>query len=430
MSNDATTVSRSDWRVILLASLGGALEFYDFVIYSQFAQYIGRAFFPNDDPLISLVVSFSVFAVGYFARPIGGIFFSHIGDRIGRRRVLIITILLMSGATTAIGLLPTYAQWGVTASILLVLLRVIQGFCLGGELPGAIAYVVETAPRRSGFSVGIIFFCVNSGVFLAALLNLAVHEALSIEEIGAWGWRIGFLVGGVLGVVSFFLRLSLEESKEFSRIRKVAGASAVPFAELMRTYPMAVVVGTAILAVTAGFNGLLFAMPAFLPQTMGYEAVTAIQAQNVGLAIVSVGLLGVSWLSDRVSRKAIVLTGTVLLMTLSWPFFKAAQDHSMNLIAMFAIVGVVGSLCTGTVIGIAADLFPTRIRFTGVAMSYNLSFTFFSGLAPVVAAILARNTGVAATAAYYMIGCAFISFVAAFVMHRYDGQIVRDLAER
>jgi MFS family permease len=429
MSNGAIAVSRSDWRVILLASLGGALEFYDFVIYSQFAQYIGSAFFPNDDPLISLVVSFSVFAVGYFARPLGGIFFSHIGDRIGRRRVLIITILLMSGATTAIGLLPTYAQWGVAASILLVLLRVIQGFCLGGELPGAISYVVEMAPRRSGFSVGIIFFCVNSGVFLAALLNLLVHETLSVEEIGAWGWRIGFLVGGVLGVVSFLLRLSLEESREFSRIRKVAGASAVPFAELLRTYPKAVVVGTAILAVTAGFNGLLFAMPAFLPQTMGYEAVDVIEALNVALAITSVGLLSVAWLSDRFSRKAIVLTGTILLMVLSWPFFKAAEDHSMNLIVMFAIVGVVGSFCNGTVIGIAADLFPTRIRFTGVATSYNLSFTFFSGLAPVVAALLARNTGMAATAAYYMIGCAFISFVAAFVMHRYDGQILQDMAK-
>ncbi len=429
MSNDATTVSRSDWRVILLASLGGALEFYDFVIYSQFAQYIGRAFFPNDDPLISLVVSFSVFAVGYFARPLGGIFFSHMGDRIGRRRVLIITILLMSGATTAIGLLPTYAQWGVTASILLVLLRVIQGFCLGGELPGAIAYVVETAPRRSGFSVGIIFFCVNSGVFLAALLNLVVHETLSVEDIGAWGWRIGFLVGGVLGIISFFLRLSLEESKEFSRIRAVAGASAVPFAELMRTYPKAVVVGVAILAVTAGFNGLLFAMPAFLPQTMGYAAVDAIEAQNVCLAILSVGLLGIAWLSDRISRKAIVLIGTTLLMLLSYPFFKAAQDHSMNLIVMFAIVGVAASFCSGTVIGIAADLFPTRIRFTGVALSYNLSFTLFSGLAPVVATWLALRTGVAATAAFYMVGCALITFIAAFVMHRYDGQILKDLAE-
>lgn len=429
MSNEAIAVSRSDWRVILLASLGGALEFYDFVIYGQFAQYIGRAFFPNDDPLISLVVSFSVFAVGYFARPLGGIFFSHMGDRIGRRRVLIITILLMSGATTAIGLLPTYAQWGVTASILLVVLRMIQGFCLGGELPGAIAYAVEMAPRRSGFSVGIIFFCVNSGVFLAALLNLAVHETLSVEQIGAWGWRIGFLAGGVLGIVSFFLRLSLEESKEFSRIRAVAGASAVPFAELMRTYPMAVVVGTAILAVTAGFNGLLFAMPAFLPQTMGYEAVAVIEAQNVGLALLSIGLLSVAWLSDRFPRKPLVLTGTILLMALSYPFFSAAENRGMDLVAMFAIAGVAGSFCAGTVIGIAADLFPTRIRFTGVATSFNLSFTFFSGLAPVVAALLARETGMAATAAYYMIGCAFISFAAAFAMHRYDGQIMKDLEE-
>jgi MFS family permease len=255
-----------------------------------------------------------------------------------------------------------------------------------------------------------------------------VHETLSVEEISAWGWRIGFLVGGGLGVVSFVLRLSLEESKEFARIRAVAGASAVPFAELIRGYPVAVVVGVAILAVTAGFNGLLFAMPAFLPQTMGYEAVTAIQAQNVALVVMSVGLLFVAWLSDRVPRKALALTGTALLALLAWPFFTAAQEHSVNLIALFALVGVVGSICAGTVIAIVADLFPTRIRFSGVALSFNLSFTFFSGLAPVVAALLARSTGVAATAAYYMIGCALLSFGAALVMHRYDGRIIADLA--
>jgi MFS family permease len=423
-----SAISRSDWRVILLASLGGALEFYDFVIYSQFAQYIGRNFYPSDDPMVSLIVSFSVFAVGYFARPLGGLFFSHIGDRIGRRRVLIITILAMSAATAAIGLLPTYAQWGVTASVLLVLLRIVQGFCLGGELPGAIAYVVETAPRRSGFSVGVVFFCVNTGVALAALLNLVVHETLAVEQIQAWGWRIGFLVGGVLGLVSFFLRLSLEESKEFARIRATARASAVPVAELVRTHLAAVVVGVAILAVTAGFNGLLFAMPAFLPQTMGYEAVRAIEAQNVALVIMSVGLLLVAWLSDRVSRKVLALIGTALLMLLSWPFFAAAQAGSMSLLALFALGGIVGSICAGTVIAISADLFPTRIRFSGVALSYNLAFTLFSGLAPVVAALLARNTGVAATAAYYMIGCAALSFAAALVMHRYDGRIVADLA--
>ena len=326
MQQGAATLTRADWRLILLASLGGALEFYDFVIYSQFARYIGLNFFPNDDEMVSLIVSLSVFAVGYFARPLGGIFFSHIGDRIGRRRVLIITILAMSAATAGIGLLPTYAQWGITASILLVLLRIVQGFCLGGELPGAIAYVVETAPRRSGFSVGVVFFCVNTGVALAALLNLVVHETLTVEQIQAWGWRVGFLVGGGLGLISFVLRLKLEESREFARIRAVAGASAVPIAEVVRHYPVAVVVGVAILAVTAGFNGLLFAMPAFLPQTMGYEAVRAIEAQNVALIIMSFGLLFVAWLSDRVSRKALALTGTALLIVLSWPFFRAAES--------------------------------------------------------------------------------------------------------
>lgn len=423
-----TAISRSDWRVILLASLGGALEFYDFVIYSQFAQYIGRNFYPNDDPMVSLVVSFSVFAVGYFARPLGGIFFSHIGDRIGRRRVLITTILAMSAATAGIGLLPTYAQWGVTASVLLVVLRIVQGFCLGGELPGAISYVVETAPRRAGLSVGIVFFCVNTGVALAALLNLGIHEWLTPEEIGAWGWRIGFLVGGALGVVSFFLRLKLEESKEFARIRRTAGASAVPIAELLRGYPVAVLVGVGILAVIAGFNGLLFALPAFLPQAMGYEAVRAIEAQNVGLVIMSVVLLATAWLSDRISRRTLALAGSAALLLLSWPFFAAAQERTMSLIGLLSLAGIAGGICAGTMIVIAADFFPTRIRFSGVALSFNLAFTFFSGLAPVVAALLARSSGVPATAAYYMIGCAALSFAAALVMRRYDGRILADLA--
>jgi len=428
MQQPAATLSRADWRLILLASLGGALEFYDFVVYSQFARYIGLNFFPREDAMASLIASFGVFAIGYFARPIGGIFFSHLGDRIGRRRVLIVTILAMSAATAGIGLLPTYAQWGVGASILLVVLRVVQGFCLGGELPGAISYVVETAPRRSGFSVGVVFFCVNTGVALAALLNLVVHETLTVEEIQSWGWRIGFLVGGGLGLVSFVLRLKLEESREFARIRAVAAASAVPIAEVIRKFPVAVVIGVAILAVTAGFNGLLFAMPAFLPATMGYADVRAIEAVNVGLIIMSFGLLSVAWLSDRVSRKALALTGTALLAVLSVPFFGAAEEKSVSLLALFATAGVVGSICAGTVIAVAADLFPTRIRFSGVALSFNLAFSIFSGLAPVIAAYLADRTGVAATAAYYMIGCAALSFVAALVMHRYDGRILADLA--
>jgi MFS family permease len=204
----------------------------------------------------------------------------------------------------------------------------------------------------------------------------------------------------------------------------------VPIAELLRTHSRAVLVGVAILAVTAGFNGLLFAMPAFLPQTMGYEPAHASEAQTVALAIMSAGLLFVAWLSDRVPRKPLALAGTALLMALAWPFFASAQSRGVDLNVLFAVAGVVGSICAGTVIAISADLFPTRIRFSGVALSYNLAFTLFSGLAPVIAALLARETGVAATAAYYMIGCAALSFAAALVMHRYDGRILAGTAQQ
>src|SRR6185312_15820242 len=159
---------------------------------------------PSSQPLESLLKSFVVFAVGYFARPLGGIILSHFGDRFGRRKVFIGAMLVMSLSTVAMGLLPTYAQWGTTASVLMVCLRMLQGFCLGGELPGAITYVVETAPRTAGFATGFIFFCVNSGVFLAAALSLVIHLLFSEEQIGGaggWGWSCpGFLFGRFLGL--------------------------------------------------------------------------------------------------------------------------------------------------------------------------------------------------------------------------------------
>src|SRR5580704_2891904 len=393
----APGIQRSQWRVIILSSLGGALEFYDFVIYSMFAQYIGAAFFPASNQLNSLIYSFSVFAVGYFARPIGGIVFSHFGDKYGRRRVFIISILSMSIATIGMGLLPTQASIGTSAAVLMVLLRLIQGFSLGGELPGAITFVVETAPRTAGFSAGFIFFCVNSGVALASALSLVVHELYSEAQISDWGWRIGFLFGGFLGLVSFWLRLSLHETPEFQLLRK--NAAKRPFIELFRSHPAQVLVGVSSMIATAGFNGLLFAMPAFLPTYMGYSRVEAIQAQNICLVILSFGLLTAAWLGDRIPRRWILGAGGVGLMALSIPF------------------------------SIAADLYPTRIRFSGVAISFNLAFSIFSGVAPLMAALLVSLTGSPVGPAYYMCFCGFLTFVGSLFLHRYDGRILRDQAD-
>jgi MFS family permease len=418
-------IQRSQWRVIILSSLGGALEFYDFVIYSMFAQYIGGAFFPASSALDSLMYSFSVFAVGYLARPLGGIVFSHFGDKYGRRPVFIVSILSMSTATICMGLLPTQASIGSAAGVLMVCLRLLQGFSLGGELPGAITFVVETAPRTAGFAAGFIFFCVNSGVALASGLSLVVHETMTEPQIADWGWRIGFLFGGFLGLVSFWLRLSLEETPEFQLLRKTAAAKQ-PFLELLRSHPAQVLIGISSMVATAGFNGLLFAMPSFLPRVMGYSAVQGIQAQNVCLVVLSFGLLTAAWLGDRIPRRWILASGALILLLSSIPFFTAAAGHTVNLFLLFAFAGVAASLVNGPMCAIAADLYPTRIRFSGVAVSFNLAFSIFSGIAPLAATLLVQKTGSPAGAAYYMCFCALLTLIGSIFLHRYDGRILHD----
>jgi MFS family permease len=421
----ASGIGRAQWRVIILSSLGGALEFYDFVVYSVFAQYIGAAFFPTGNRGTEILLSWLVFAVGYVARPLGGVLLSHFGDRYGRRTVFIASILTMSLATIAMGLLPTRASIGITASVLMVCLRLLQGFSLGGELPGAITYVVETAPRSAGFVAGFIFFCVNSGVALASGLSLVVHEVMNEQSVAEWGWRIGFLFGGFCGLVSFWLRLSLQETAEFMRMRHQA--SRRPFLDLMSTHPLSALVGIGALMATAGFNGLLFAMPSYLPLHMGYSAVEAIRAQSACLVVLSFGLVSTAWLGDRVPRRYLLTFGSLLLLSLSIPFFSAAADHTVSIIPLFVLAGLAASFCNGPMCGIVADIFPTRVRFSGIAVSFNLAFSIFSSLAPVLANLMAIR-GIRLGAAYYMCGCALFTFIATLVLHRYEGHILKEQA--
>src|SRR6478736_8269093 len=261
MTNDRITAA--GWKIVLLASLGGTLEFYDFVIFGVFARDIAQALFPASDPLVSLIFSYATFAVGYLARPIGGIFLSHYGDRYGRRAVFLWSVFIMAGATLGMGLVPTYASWGVAASILMVTLRLIQGFCLGGELPGALTYVVETAPRIAPFVCGVVFACVTMGVAVATGVSLSVRTYLDPALIAPIGWRIAFVLGGLGGLVSFALRRSLEESPEFARMKALA--ARLPFGELLRTNSLHVTIGCLLLAGTGCFNGLFFShLPGYL----------------------------------------------------------------------------------------------------------------------------------------------------------------------
>jgi len=422
LARSGERLTASQWRMIVLASLGGALEFYDFVVYGVFAQFIGAAFFSMLNPTMSLVMSFAVFAIGYLSRPIGGMVLSWFGDRYGRRRVFIVSVIIVSLSTIGMGLVPTYASWGLTATFTMIALRLIQGFCLGGELPGSITYVVETVPRRAGFVCAVVFFFVNTGVLLAACMNLFVHAALSPVNVPLYGWRIAFIFGGLIGLLGFWLRRKLEETPEFAHMKHLA--SKHPFAELWRDHWRAVVVGVLTTASTAGYNGLLFAhMPAYLEKVLHYDPHTVAVAQNVALATASIGILIVGYLSDRLPRRHLMRAGACILIALAVPFYSALIAHSIDLVLLMFLAGLSAALFSGTFACIIADMFPTRVRFSGVAITFNLSFTLFSGTAPLLGTWLVGKTGALGAPSWFMVACALMSFFGTFYLKSISGKI-------
>jgi MHS family proline/betaine transporter-like MFS transporter len=423
-SPDPTRISAAGWRIVLLASLGGTLEFYDFVIFGIFAKDIADAIFPNPTPLISLMVSFAAFAAGYLARPIGGIVLSHFGDRYGRRRVFLISIFVMSGATLGMGLVPSFATWGVAASVLMVVLRLVQGFCLGGELPGALTYVVETAPQHAPFVCSVVFTCVTLGVAVATGVSLAVRTWLPTELVATLGWRVAFVLGGLGGLLSFVLRRSLEESPEFARMKQLA--SRQPFREVLRAHLPRVAVGVSVLAATAGFNGLYFAhMAAYMSGVLRYDPRQAVVSQTIGVIVHALGILAVGRLANDVPPRLLLRAGSIALVALAFPFYAALAGRGMSPTLLLLLAGVGASFVNGTFAVLLTDLFPTRVRFSGVALGFNAAFTVFSGTAPLVATSLIRSTGLNTAPAFVMVGCGLLTLVGSLGLKQTGGHVLK-----
>jgi len=417
-------MSAAGWRIVLLASLGGTLEFYDFVIFGIFAKDIGDAMFPTSSALVSLIASFAAFATGYLARPVGGIVLSHFGDRHGRRRVFLWSVFVMSGATLGMGLVPAYATWGAGASLLMVTLRLIQGFCLGGELPGALTYVVETTPRLAPLVCGVVFSCVTMGVAVATGVSLTVRSLLPPALVPIYGWRIAFIIGGIGGVLSFVLRRSLEESPEFARLRGLAHRQ--PFRELLRTHTAQVLVGCALLAATACFTGLFFShLPAYLAAVLKYEPRAAVLSQTIGVMAHATGILLVGWAGDRIAPRYLLRTGAALLLILAYPFYHALETRSVDLTLLLVAAGVCGGFTNGSFAVLLTDLFPTRIRFSGVALAFNVSFTIFSGMSPLIATTLIRETGAPAAPAVLVAVGAVLALAASGWSTKLGGNVIR-----
>jgi MFS family permease len=409
-------LTRHDYRTLSLAALGGALEFYDFVIYVFLAPVIGRLFFPADMPdWLRLLQTFGIFSAGYLARPLGGIVIAHFGDLLGRKKMFTLSIFLMAVPTLIIGLLPTYAIIGVAAPLLLLAMRILQGIAIGGEVPGAWVFVAEHVPaQRFGFGIGTLTAGLTIGILIGSLMATALNTIYSQATVDAFAWRIPFVVGGAFGFVAVYLRRFLQETPVFRELAARRGlARGVPLQTVLRDHRAATALALALTWVlTAAIVVVILFTPAYLQQIFHVPARYALQA-NVGATFTfALGCLFFGWACDRFGTRATMIAGFGGLLATSYLFYSAMPDAPSVINRTYALAGFfVGSVTTVPIV--ALRLFPAAVRFSGLSFSYNVSYAVFGGLTPVVLTLWLRTNQMAP--AYYVAGLAVLGIALAFV---------------
>jgi MFS family permease len=409
-------LNRRDYRTLSLAALGGALEFYDFVIYVFFAPVIGRLFFPAEMPdWLRLLQTFGIFAAGYLARPLGGILIAHFGDMLGRKRMFTLSIFLMAAPTLAIGLLPTYAHIGIAAPLLLLVMRLLQGAAIGGEVPGAWVFVAEHVPaQRFGLAIGTLTAGLTVGILLGSLMAGAINTAFGPSEVAAYAWRIPFILGGAFGLVSVYLRRFLEETpvfKEMSARRSLA--RELPLKAILREHRAATVLALGLTWVlSAGIVVVILFTPTYLQQVHQVPAALALQANSLATLTLTAGCLVYGWASDRFGTRVTMMAGFALLLVCSYGFYAALPASPSNLVAAYGLTGFFVGVVT-TVPIVAVRSFPAPVRFSGLSFSYNVSYAIFGGLTPVALTLWLRSDAMAP--AHYVGGLAIMGFLLALV---------------
>lgn len=386
--NDGASYAHQ-WKILIFSSLGGAFEFYDFVVFASFATYIGHNFFPAGHASLQLIQTFALFAAGYLVRPLGGFILGHLGDKYGRKKVFVFSISLMGVTTLLIGILPTYTQIGIAAPILLLIIRMIQGFALGGELPGSITFVFEHARRFKGFATGFLFLFINMGLVLGQLVHAILISTLSSAQLTAYGWRFAFILGGVLAITSYFMQRKLDETPVF---KKTQNKEAQPLLRLFKSHTTDALAGVFVVSLGAVIVSIMYLfMPSYLfsihfmtPEKVTYLVLT-------GLILFSLCNPITGFISDFIGRKAILSIVSVAFILLTFPLYHLLVTHQTTpAITLYLLLSVLAGGIQGTFPCLLSEMFETRIRYTAIATSYNIAFAIFGGLTPLFASIIMK----------------------------------------
>jgi len=418
-SGDAVVGGTTDQsrRAIVAGAIGNVLEWYDFAVYGYFVPVISQLFFPAKTPLVSLLLTFSVFGVGFVMRPVGSVVFGQYGDRHGRKRALSAVIFLMAISTFAVGLLPTYASVGALAPALLVTARLAQGLSGGGEWGGAAAYLVEFAPPgRRGFTGSWQQVSVGAGFLLGSLTAALLNSALSPEAMLAWGWRIPFLLGLAVGAVGGYMRWQLDDTPKFTEIEVHGGTSRHPLTEALTTYRKPTLLAFGItLHNTVAYYAVLIFMTSWLSTAVKLPRSTALWIGTSCLVIFVVLIPFVGALSDRVGRRPLLIASCVGYVLLTWPMFAlAASGDPMLAFVAQAVLVILLALYAGAGPAVYAELFPTRVRYTALSIGYNIPVAIFGGFAPFISTWLIQATGSILAPVVYVIAASLATLVTMF----------------
>ncbi|SDS84890.1 MFS transporter [Pseudomonas oryzae] len=425
---------RSTLRRAATASfMGNFVEWFDYAAYGYLAAVIAVVFFPAADKTTGLLATFAVFAISFIVRPVGGIIWGHIGDRYGRRNALSLSILIMSGSTFCIALLPTYAQVGMLAPLLLLLIRLVQGFSASGEYAGAAAFLAEYAPdRKRGFYTCLVPASTAAGLLFGSLFAAGLYSQLDSEQLHSWGWRLPFLLAAPLGLIGRYIRLHLEDTPKFREMEKALekkeGSHKAPIGELLGVHRKRVLVAIGVTCLNAvAFYLILSYMPTYLSTEMGMSETDSFLASTVSLATYIGFIFLMGMLSDRFGRKTMLIAASLLFLAITVPLFTALQGQTFAFILLIQIAfGLMLAMNDGTLPCFLAEVFPTRVRYTGFAFSFNTANALFGGTAPFIATWLISQTGDKMAPAWMLVGAAGVALLAMLCIRETAHQALSD----
>ncbi|MFH8937494.1 glycine betaine/L-proline transporter ProP [Streptomyces griseosporeus] len=417
-------------RAVKAAALGNAMEWFDFGVYSYIAVTLGKVFFPSGNPTAQLLSTFGAFAAAFLVRPLGGMVFGPLGDRVGRQKVLALTMIMMAAGTFAIGLIPSYGAIGVGAPLLLLAARLVQGFSTGGEYAGASTFIAEYAPdKRRGFLGSWLEFGTLAGYIGGAGLVTLMTALLSDDALLSWGWRVPFLIAGPMGIIGLYLRMRLEETPAFAaEVEKAEAAQAarrkVPLREMVAGQWKALLLCVGLVLVFNVTDYMLLSyMPSYLTSELKYDETHGLLVVLGVMALMMIVQPFAGALTDRVGRRPVIAAGCAGFLVLSVPALLLIREGSLAAVALgMGALGLLLVCFTAAMPSALPALFPTRVRYGSLSIGFNVSVSLFGGTTPLVVTALIGATGNMMMPAYYMMAAAVIGGVAVWYMAESAGR--------